>query len=295
MVETSICVKGYAKINLHLDVVGKMENGYHQVETVMQTVSLHDDVALSVTEKNAFSLRCNIQEIPTDGRNLAIRAAQLFCEATGISKGLHIEIKKRIPMAAGLAGGSADAAAVLIGMNRLYGDLFSVDALCELGGRLGADVPFCIVGGTAYADGKGDVLHPFPAMPDCALIIACAGEGVSTPWAYGMLDEQYHDFSNSSAHGMLNELEESMRMGNLPRVAQSMYNIFEAPVLAQRVVATEIRKLLLNNGALGAMMSGSGPSVFGVFENENYTQEAMRALTEHGYKPYLCRPIEKRI
>lgn len=294
MAKTSICVTGYAKINLHLDVLGIMENGYHAVETVMQTVSLCDDVTLSLTEKDGFFLRCNIQEIPTDSRNLAIRAAQLFCEATGVSKCLDIEIQKRIPMAAGMAGGSADAAAVLVGMNRLYGELLSTEELCVLGARLGADVPFCIVGGTAYADGKGDVLHPFPSMPDCSLVIACAGEGVSTPWAYGILDEQYDHFTDWTAHGNLDALKCAMQEKNLRGVVKNMYNIFEKPVLARRPVGAQIREILENSGALGAMMSGSGPSVFGIFENEACAQNAMCALLERGYDPYLCHPIEKR-
>ena len=294
MTETSVCVRGYAKINLHLDVVGRMENGYHRVETVMQTVSLCDDVTLSFKKTSGFSLHCNIQNVPQDGRNLAIRAADLFCEATGVACGLHIEIEKRIPMAAGMAGGSADAAAVLIGMNRLYGQLLSLEQLCALGGRLGADVPFCIVGGTAYADGKGDVLHEFPSMPKCSLVIACAGEGVSTPWAYGVLDKRYDDFTVTSAHGQLAELREAMRNGNLSDVASRMYNIFETPVLEQRPVAARIREILLACGAVGAMMSGSGPSVFGIFEEETQAREAMRVLSKQGYDPYLCEPMDSQ-
>lgn len=293
MTETSICVRGYAKINLHLDVVGKMENGYHRVETVMQTVSLYDDVTLSRKKEGGFSLRCNVRDVPTDGRNLAIRAAQLFCEATGVSEHLDIAIDKRIPMAAGMAGGSADAAAVLIGMNRLNGELLSVDELCALGGRLGADVPFCIVGGTAYADGRGEILHPFPSMPACAIVIACAGEGVSTPWAYGLLDERYRDFADASAHGTLGILREAMVRGDLLEVAHGTYNIFETPVLERRPVAAEIRDSLEKNGALVARMSGSGPSVFGIFAGEREARTAVSALEQQGYHPYLCYPVPK--
>ena len=291
MAEKSICVKGYAKINLYLDVTEKMEDGNHRVETVMQTVSICDDVTLSLKENNGFSLRCNVSGVPTDGTNLALRAAKLYCEATGVPEHLHVKIEKRIPMAAGMAGGSADAAAVLVGMNRLYGTLLSPEQLCALGRRLGADVPFCIVGGTAYADGRGDVLHPFPSLPSCALVIACEGEGVSTPWAYGLLDQQYHDFEEPVRHGALQQLKKAAEQGDLLEIARNTYNIFEEPVLAERPVAAEIRCLLLEHGALGAMMSGSGPSVFGIFETDAQAEMAMRALAERGYTPYLCYPV----
>lgn len=292
MEEKRISVKGYAKINLHLDITGRMADGYHAVSTVMQTVSLHDELLLTLTEESALSLSCDVSGIPTDGRNLAIRAASLFLEETKISAGARIDLRKRIPMAAGLAGGSADAAAVLAGMNRLCGNPLDTDALCALGARLGADVPFCIVGGTAYADGRGERLRALPAMPDCALVLVCEGEGVSTPWAYGLLDSLYDGFSDSCGYApeSTDALESALRQKDLPAIASSLYNVFEAPILRERPIAASLRSLLIEQGAMGAMMSGSGPSVFGIFEDTERAERAARAIRARGYTPYVCRP-----
>ncbi len=291
--ESRIKIRGYAKINLHLDITGRMDGGYHRVETVMQTVSLFDDVTLILTDGDRFTAECNIAGVPDDDRNIAVRAAKLFREKMGISVGGKIVIDKHIPMAAGMAGGSADGAAVLRGFNQLYGDPLSVEELCELGGELGADVPFCIVGGTAYADGRGDILHPFPKMPDCHIVCACEGEGVSTPWAYGLLDRLYDNFDAGSLYIPKNteNLREALLSEDIHNIANAMYNIFEAPVLAHRPVAEEIRRILRSNRASGAMMSGSGPSVFGIFEDGKDAQAAALALEEKGYRPYICHPV----
>ena len=197
MDKREVCVKGYAKINLHLDVTGRTPDRYHTVETVMQSMSLFDEVTVVLTECG-FCAECDVEGVPTDEKNIAVRAAMLLAEETGYRGGAAIKIKKNIPMAAGMAGGSADGAATLVAMNRLLGEPLEEGELCRLGARLGADVPFCIVGGTKYADGKGDVLHDFPKMPDCFIVAACGGEGVSTPWGYGLLDELYGGFEDGS-------------------------------------------------------------------------------------------------
>lgn len=294
--EKTVSEFGYAKINLHLDVTGRMEGGYHRVATVMQTLSLYDTVTLTQSEGEGFTLSCNVAGVPTDASNLAVRAAVLFCERVGMRLGAHIAINKRIPMAAGLAGGSADAAATLIAMNRLAGEPLSREALCALAARLGADVPFCVDGGTAYGDGRGDRLTALSPMPDCFVAVACGGEGVSTPWAYGLLDRLYDDFSEKSFYepcpteGLLEALEK----GNLDLLSERIYNIFEAPVLAERPVARQIREQMLASGAIGAMMSGSGPSVFGVFRKEREALDAVRALTESGVFACVCKPIARK-
>ncbi len=292
--QKSVCIKGYAKINLHLDVTGRMEGGYHRVETVMQSVSLFDEIELRLCEGDKISVACDVAGVPLDERNLAVRAARLFFEKTGTTSGLRITIRKQIPMAAGMAGGSTDGAAVLLGLNRLYHNQLSKEELCALGGRLGADVPFCILGGTAFAEGKGDVLHPFPTMPDCYLVLACEGEGVSTPWAYGLLDSLYNNFETVEYPRGMEQLKMAMADGDLTRTAHAIYNIFEEPVIAQRPVAAEIREVLLRSGALSAMMSGSGPSVFGIFTCEEQARMAAQALTEKGARPYVCHPVPMR-
>ena len=284
---------GYAKINLHLDMLGRLPDGYHSVETVMQTVSLCDEITILLGEGEGFFATCNVEGVPSDDKNIAVRAARLFCERAGVSLGGEIRIRKEIPMAAGMAGGSADGAAVLRGLNRLCGEPLSLETLCELGSRLGADVPFCIVGGSAYADGRGDVLHPFPSMPDCVIVAACEGERVSTPWAYGLLDRKYDDFSQACGYSPrgIDGLKEAVEKKDLRAVGAQMYNIFEAPILAERPVAKGIREILLKAGALGAMMSGSGPSVFGIFADEGGAEAAKKRLEAEGYRPYVCRPI----
>ncbi len=290
----SISVCGYAKINLHLDVTGRRADGYHTVNTVMQTVSLCDEVTVSLRDDENIFATCNVEGVPSDEKNLAVRAALMLREAVTASFGAQIDILKKIPMAAGLAGGSADAAATLVALNRLLGEPCSVGMLCEIGSRLGADVPFCIVGGTRFADGKGDVLHEIPKMPDCAIVIACEGAGVSTPWAYRCLDEACGNFEASFGYvpKEMSALEEALQKQDVLKIAETMYNIFEAPVLSERPVAAEIRSLFLSCGALGAMMSGSGPSVFAIFATEDEAKIAVQSLEKKGYRGYLCHPID---
>ena len=285
--------RGYAKINLHLDITGIMENGFHSVNTVMQSVSLYDTVTLTQREDNQFFVECNIPSVPTGNDNLAVKAANAFCDAANIRLGAHIYIDKHIPMAGGMAGGSADAAAVLRGMNELCGHPLTTEELCKIGSRLGADVPFCIVGGSTFADGKGDILHPFPSMPSCTLLIACGGEGVSTPQAYSMLDRLYGGFSKQSGYTprAMDDLARACDAGDIQGVTESMYNIFEEPILSIRPVATEIKRLMLENGAIGAMMSGSGPSVFGIFEDAQTTNSAANAINALGIATHLCEPV----
>ena len=294
--KTSIIEKAYAKINLHLDVTGIMSDGYHAVSTVMQTLSLCDVITVSDIKKTdaspVFSVSCNLPGVPCDERNLAVKAARLFCEETGLSLSAHINIEKHIPMAAGMAGGSTDGAAVLRGLNKACGEPLTVDSLCALGARLGADVPVCIVGGTRCADGRGDILHDFPRMPDCHVVVACEGEGVSTPWAYRLLDDTYNNFSDEAyAPKDTNDLRAALTSGDVTRVAKNIYNIFEAPILAHRPVAAQIKEILLSSGADGAMMSGSGPSVFGIFENEENAKKAAELLESRGFKAHICRPV----
>ena len=285
--------RGYAKINLHLDITGRMSDSYHRVETVMQTISLFDEVTVTLTDNTAVFASCNVVGVPTDTKNIAVRAATMFLTRIQATNGAQIAIYKQIPMAAGMAGGSADAAATLRALNRLYGMPLTTAELCELGAALGADVPFCIVGGTAFADGRGDILHAFPTMPDCTVVCACEGEGVSTPWAYQLLDTEYDNFEADCSYRPkgTQTLEKALTDSSLTEIANSLYNIFEAPVLAARPVAAELRSLLLAGGAVGAMMSGSGPSVFGLFSDNTAAQNAAELLQKHGYRPYLCRPV----
>lgn len=288
---TTVTVRGYAKINLHLDITGRMADGYHRVENVMQTVSLCDTLQITLSDTPGRQLTCNRPELPTGEDNLILRAVGLYAEAIGEELGVRIALDKQIPVAAGLAGGSTDAAATLRGLNRLMGDRLSEEELCAIGARLGADVPFCIVGGTAYADGKGERLHALAPLPPCFAVIAFGGEGVSTAWAYGTLDRRYGNFAGDcyqphSAEAMCRALANA----SLEEVAAHLYNIFEAPVCEARPTVERLRRLLAESGAVSAMMSGSGPSVFGLFTEERAAQIAAECVRAQGHFAAVCRP-----
>lgn len=287
--------KGYAKINLFLDVTGILPSGLHSVSTVMQSVSLCDTVSVRITGDGRYTVSCTVDNVPLGEDNLAVKATRAFETAVGRTYGAEIVINKCIPMAAGLAGGSADAAAVLRAMNELADFPLSREELCSIGSALGADVPFCITGGTAFADGKGDVLHDFPEIPPCTLVIACGGEGVATPAAYKMLDGLYGDFTARKAcrDAELAALKKHAQNGELRLLAESTYNIFEAPTLAIRPVAAGLHATMLESGALCARMSGSGPSVFGIFETEDSAATAAEAISALGITPHICKPVSR--
>lgn len=289
-----IDVKAYAKINLHLDVMGIAENGYHLVNTVMQTVSLCDDVEVSLNDTGVHSIECNIPGIPKDSRNLAWRAADIFFEKTGMSYGADISIVKRIPVAAGLAGGSADAAAVFIALNELCGKPLGEEELCEMSSKLGADVPFCIAGGAKFADRFGDVLHPFFELPDCFVVVTCGREGVSTPWAYARLDDNFGGFSDGTYTPRdISSLRDALNMGDLRGVCENMYNIFEGVIEKERAEVGMLRGIMLDSGAIGAMMSGSGPSVFGIFDDPKKAERARNAISDIGLEAFVCKPVSR--
>jgi len=291
-----IDLKAYAKINLHLDVLGIAENRYHKVDTVMQTVSLCDDVTVALSEGESHSISCNIESIPKDRKNLAWRAADIFFERIGEKRAADIKIFKRIPVAAGLAGGSTDAAAVFRGLNRLCGEPMTLSELCELGAALGADVPFCIVGGTLFADRYGDLLHPIAEMPSCHMVVACGKEGVSTPWAYSTLDSCFGGFAEGAYSPKdLSPLRRALEDGDILSVAENIYNIFERAIEPEREEVTAIKEVMLARGAYNAMMSGSGPSVFGIFPDEKTAKLAEDELKTQGVAAFYCNPVKNQI
>ena len=300
-----------AKINLFLDITSRRPDGYHEISGVMQSISLCDTVTLEVTEPTGMyvcsmgahtagaetiTLTCTNPDLPADSRNLAWRAAEAFFAATGRGcKNLFIHIEKRIPAAAGMAGGSTDAAAVLTGLNELYNYPLTTDALCEVGLKLGADVPFCIKGGAMITEGIGEVLTPITPMPACELVVACGGEGVSTPAAYKALDTLYGSFDPAAytphTEG-LKALKTALWQGDLTVLCGSVFNLFESVVLPERPVARGIKEALLSAGAITAMMSGSGPSVFGIFpKGDGSAQRAKEMLDAQGIPAWVCEPV----
>lgn len=297
---TTINLKAPAKINLWLDIKSRRDDGYHDIESVMQTVTLFDELTLERHETDPggqqsrrrnfrhIGISCSVDELACDESNLCYRAAQAFFGSIGLkSYSVSIHIDKHIPIAAGLAGGSTDAAATLIGLNRLYDAKLTDEELCALGARLGADVPFCIRRGISVTRGIGEILSPCRKMPDCFILIACEGEGVSTPWAYKRLDELY-DFTSRQID--VKCFTELLERGTLAEVAAGMSNIFESAVLPVREKARELKNTLLECGALCSLMSGSGPSVFGIFDALSAAESAKSRLAADGIEAYLCEP-----
>lgn len=296
--DTAITLDAHAKINLFLDITGRREDGYHTLTGVMQAVGLADlvTVAISRAEADAVHLTCSDPALPTDRGNLAVRAAELFlAETTGMARmplAVHIHIEKRIPYPAGLAGGSTDAAAVLRGLDRLTEEPLSPAQLEALGARLGADVPFCIRGGACITEGVGDILTPCPALPDCDILIACAGEGVSTPAAYRALDEAYGGFAPGlygTHRAELDELLGALAEGSLSGIGRHSFNLFESVILPQHSMAGGLLERLCSAGASCARMSGSGPSVFGLFPR-GMADPLCAALREEGIPARICHP-----
>ena len=276
--------KAYAKINLFLDVLGRRADGMHDLRTVMQTVSLFDTVSVRAKEADysCITLQMENSDIPADERNLAYLAAEAFLEETGISAAVAITVDKRIPVAAGLAGGSADAAAVLRAMNAVFGEPLLRERLLSVASRLGADVPFCLVGGTALCEGKGEQMTPYEVADAFFVIAQPEAEKMATPRAYAMLDEAFGGFENEDA-----VLHDALFSFFAEDGVDGMYNVFESVVIPHTPAVAALRTRLISLGAKNAMMSGSGTAVFGVFESE----EAARYAAEDITGAFVCAPV----
>lgn len=263
--------KAYAKVNLGLDVIGKRADGYHEVKMIMQSIGIHDELTFSRQEKG-IDLKIDRIDLPADGNNLIYRAAKLIKESFGIKEGVRIQLKKRIPIAAGLAGGSTDAAAVFKGMNTLFGLGMSEEKMCELGVKIGADVPYCILGGTALAEGIGEKLTPLPDAPNAVLLLAKPEISVSTKEVYGKLRVEELKF-----HPDIDGMTKAILRHDLAGVIERMGNVLENVTAEEYPVIDQIKDFMLNHKAMRAMMSGSGPTVFGIFEKQ---EDAARAYLE---------------
>ncbi len=278
-------VKAFGKINLTLDVVGRRRDGYHLLDTVMQTVSIWDELEIQIGGERGVRLECNRESLPLDSKNTVYRAAKFFLEDQGlVNEGLTIYIHKFIPSRSGMGGGSADAAAVLRGLNEMYGAGLSDEKLMELGAKVGADVPFCVTGGAARCTGTGTEVSPAPMMPECWLVVCKPPAGMSTPRAYALLD-QYPLSSTQATPRMMDALE----AGNLRRVAKGLANRFDETIRMAQVRG--VKRAMLGIGALGAMMTGSGSGVYGIFETEQQAKAAMKGLEGLG-KVFLVRPCQ---
>lgn len=283
------------KINLYLDVLTDGQSGFHEIVSVMQSVSLCDRVIVSAARSStsAVAIECNLPYIPCDERNIAYRAAMLLLEESGLSADVFIRLQKRIPVAGGMAGGSTDGAAVLATLNRLLGTPLTTDRLLAVAANLGSDVPFCLLGKTALCEGRGEILTPAPNRAKLQLLIVPSNESVSTPWAYAELDAMFGDFAGRREQGQprLDRLMTALAAGDTDGVVQNMYNIFEEAILAKRPLAQRAKELLLESGAIGAMMSGSGPTVFGIFADAEARHRAKELLKANGYHPKTAESI----
>lgn len=279
--------KAFAKVNLTLDVLGKREDGYHELKSVMQSISLCDELTLTIGTQRPWQLRCDAEGVPCDRRNLVWKAAEVFFEALGRDPdGLDMELIKVIPSEAGLGGGSADAAAVLRGLNRHYGHPFSREALADLGAKVGSDVPFCVLGGTAMAQGRGEVLRPLKPIPGCFFIVVKPDFPVSTPALFRELDRQ--EMENRPDN---DAMEAAVRAGDLGEIARLLANVFEPVVAREHPEIGDIRKMLMDAGALGCQMSGSGSACFGIADSGEAAKKIYDALKKKYPRTYLASAV----
>ena len=275
----------YAKINLTLDVLSKRPDGYHNVEMIMQTVSLYDLILVDKTEKN-ISISTNLKYLPVNEKNIAYKAALEFFKYTSITGGCKIMIHKNIPVAAGLAGGSGNAAAVLCSLDKLYNTNLSSDELMDIGSKLGADVPYCIIGGTALATGIGEILTPLPSIPKCNILMVKPPISVSTAAIYEAIDAAEID-KRPNTNAMIDALAQK----DLISVAQNLSNVMGNVTETIHPIVKGIRRKMLMNGALGAVMSGSGPTVFGIFPDYETAKKSHDSFYYQFKEVYLVSAI----
>ena len=278
-----LTVSAPAKINLFLDIIGKLDNGYHSLFMVMQSVGLSDEVSVELCEESGIFLTCSDSRLPTDEKNIAYKAAKKFCEVAGVEPNFKIHIEKKIPFAAGLAGGSADAAAVIVGLDKLLKTDFSQAKLCEIGLSVGSDVPFCIVGGTCLSQNTGGVLSRLKPIKDCFIVLAKPEAGVSTAEAYAAADNAY--LYRPDSMRMLDACEK----GDFELICKFAGNVFEQVIeVPERV---EFKEIMRNHGASLCQMSGSGPTVFALFDRKEDAENCAAELKKICSDVFVTVPV----
>ena len=285
-----IKLKARAKVNLTLDVMGRRENGYHDLQMIMQSISLSDEIQIRKSNISGIQLETNLNWLPKDEKNIAYRGAKLMMETYGIKQGVSITLWKRIPVGAGLAGGSTDCAAVIEGMNWLFDLGLDEKEQMALGRKLGMDIPFCILGGTALAEGLGDELTSLPSCPPFYLVLAKPPVSVSTARVY-----QRFDFQKVNKRPNTMEMIQAVKEGDLEKISSGLCNVLESVTIEQYPVLDEIKKSMISLGAKGAVMSGSGPTVYGIFSTQETAGKAADTLREiyHYREIYLAHTVEK--
>ena len=284
-----ISKKAYAKINLGLDVIRRREDGYHELKMIMQTINLYDQLRLTKTDEPGITMTSNLLSLPCNDSNLAVKAARLMIDTYQIKQGVSIELSKHIPIAAGMAGGSADAAAVLKGMNELFALNASLQELMELGVKLGADVPYCVMEGTALSEGIGEVLTPLSAIPPCHILIVKPNISVSTKFVYQNLK-----ITEDTIHPDIDGIVTSIHKKDLRGIVERLDNVLETVTVPNYPKVTEIKEEMIRLGAMGSLMSGSGPTVFGIFEHFSTAKKAYDTFKKGPYKSqtFLTLPFQ---
>lgn len=284
---TTLYEGAYAKLNLTLDVLGKREDGYHDLKSVMQTISVRDDIEIDVGTGMPWCLHCDKEDIPCDERNLAWKAAKVYLDTIGKDPdGLEIRITKRIPSQAGMGGGSADAAAVLRALNRHYDYPLSIAALAELGGLVGSDVPFCVLGGTAVAEGRGEKLRKLPDIPDCVFVICKPDFSVSTPELYAKLDGTV--IGKRPDHAAM---EKAILTGDIGAIAQNLYNVFDPVVTADHLEMNYIKSIFNSYGSLNQQMTGSGSAIFCMVTEFEFAAVICQMLKDNYPEVFIAKPV----
>lgn len=268
-------LKAYAKINLGLDVLRKREDGYHEVRMIMQSIKLYDKLTMKKTSKDEIVLHSNLGYLPNNDKNLVYKAIQLMKEEFGLTQGVKAELEKKIPVAAGMAGGSTDAAAALVGMNRLFRLELTKEKLMELGARLGADVPYCVLRGTALSEGIGEILTPLNPIPSCYILIAKPGINVSTRFVYENLEAD-----KLSYHPDIDGMMAAIDQGDLKGITDRLSNVLETVTEKRYPIISKIKETMMEQGAMNSIMSGSGPTVFGIFEQKKTAMNALLKVQE---------------
>ncbi len=278
-----IKLKAYGKINLGLDVLRKREDGYHDLDMIMQTVDVYDDIVISKTDHSEkIKVITDMMVLSNEKENLAYMAAKMLMDEFDIHQGIEIYIHKRIPIAGGMAGGSADCAAVLKGINTMFRLNLTMEQLMERGVRLGADVPYCILGGTAIARGIGEELTPLPAPPQCHVVIAKPPVSVSTAYVYGHIRPE-----QITKHPDIEGMAEAIKKGDIQQLSMLLYNVMEDVTVPEYPIIRDIKNVMLEGGALNSIMSGSGPTVFGLFESKEKAEDTIRQLKDKKYTEQL--------
>lgn len=284
----SITVKAYAKINLGLDVLRKRSDGYHDVCMIMQSLDLHDTITITKSSTEGISIKTNLSYIPNDQGNLVYKAAALFLDTLSLREGLLIKLEKNIPVAAGLAGGSSDAAATLKGLNEMFHAKLSTEELMKLGVKIGADVPYCIMLGTALSEGIGEVLTPLAPIPGCTILLVKPDISVSTRYVYENLR-----LNEDTIHPDIQSMRSALEAGDLTALAKNMDNILQTVTVKDYPIITDIKRKMLELGAITSLMSGSGPTVFGIFKDSDLSRNALNYFRKHkhyGKQVYLTKP-----